>query len=128
MEEQNFSIVRGSQYYMGNPNLKAANVGLEFTEEQKEEYIKCMQDPIYFIENYVYIVTLDEGPKLFKMYDFQKKKIDIMNKNRLFITMEGRQNGKCCCKGTKYKIRNKKTGEIKYLAAEEFHDIVSDKN
>ena len=47
--------------YLGNPNLKKTNVSVEFTKEQIQEYQKCMDDPIYFIENYMKIVSLDEG-------------------------------------------------------------------
>ena len=35
-----------STSYLGNPRLKAANVPVEFTEDQLAEYIKCQQDPI----------------------------------------------------------------------------------
>ena len=38
--------------YLGNPNLKAAGVDVEFTKEQVQEYIKCSQDPAYFIQKY----------------------------------------------------------------------------
>ena len=31
--------------YLGNPNLKKANVQQEWTEEQVKEYARCMQDP-----------------------------------------------------------------------------------
>ena len=31
--------------YLGNPNLKRANVSVEFTKEQIQEYQKCMDDP-----------------------------------------------------------------------------------
>ena len=37
--------------YLGNNNLKAAGVVLNFTKEQIEEYLKCAEDPIYFIVN-----------------------------------------------------------------------------
>ena len=47
--------------YLGNNNLKAAGVVLNFTKEQIEEYLKCAEDPIYFIESYCKIVTLDHG-------------------------------------------------------------------
>ena len=35
--------------YLGNPNLKRANVQQEWTKEEVEEYARCMKDPIYFI-------------------------------------------------------------------------------
>lgn len=83
-----------AEIYNSNANLKAAGISFQFTPEQVQEYIKCSQDPIYFIENYCYIVTLDYGLKLFKLYDCQKKKIDIIHNNRRVILMEGRQQGK----------------------------------
>ena len=39
--------------YLGNPNLKRANVPQEFTPEQVEEFVKCSQDCVYFIQNYM---------------------------------------------------------------------------
>ena len=47
--------------YLGNPNLKRANVQQEWTKKQLLEYSRCMEDPLYFIQNYVRIVSLDEG-------------------------------------------------------------------
>ena len=44
--------------YLGNPNLKKANVKVEWTEEQLLEYKKCMDNPQYFIEEYVKIIFL----------------------------------------------------------------------
>jgi len=83
-----------AQIYNSNSNLKAAGVTVDFTPENIQEYIKCAADPIYFIENYCYIVTLDFGLKLFKLYDCQKKKVEIIHSNRRVILMEGRQQGK----------------------------------
>jgi hypothetical protein len=82
------------KYYNSNSLLKAAGQSMSFTEEQVKEYLKCAEDPIYFIENYCMIVTLDHGLQLFKLYDCQKKKINIIHNNRRVILMEGRQQGK----------------------------------
>ena len=54
--------------YLGNPNLKRANVQQNWTKKQLQEYTKCMEDPLYFIQNYVKIISLDEGLVPFKMY------------------------------------------------------------
>ena len=59
--------------YLGNSNHKRANVSQEWTKKEVEEYSKCMNDPQYFIENYIMIVSLDEGLVPFKMCDFQKE-------------------------------------------------------
>lgn len=80
--------------YHGNPNLKSIGHKHDFTQEQIKEYLKCQSDPIYFIENYCHIVTLDNGLQLFKLYDCQKKKVDIIINERKVILMEGRQQGK----------------------------------
>ena len=41
------------KHYKGNPNLKAENVQVEFTEEQISEYLKCKADPVYFALKYI---------------------------------------------------------------------------
>ena len=46
--------------YLGNPNLKKVNTPVSFTKEQIVEYQKCANDPIYFMETYMQIVSLDE--------------------------------------------------------------------
>ena len=80
--------------YLGNPNLKKANVKVEWTEEQLLEYKKCMDNPQYFIEEYVKIISLDEGLIQFKMYPFQKEMIGTFHKNRFTICKLPRQSGK----------------------------------
>ena len=80
--------------YLGNPNLKKTNVSQEWTKEQLAEYAKCMDDPQYFIENYIKIVSLDEGLIPFKMYDFQKDMVGTFHKNRFTICKLPRQSGK----------------------------------
>lgn len=83
-----------SKVYNANVNLKAANVSVQFTPEHVQEYLLCSQDPIYFIENYCKIVSLDHGLVPFKLYDCQKEKVKVIHENRRVILMEGRQQGK----------------------------------
>ena len=83
-----------AQVYNANANLKAAGVSVQFTPEQVQEIIKCTSDPIYFIETYCQIVSLDRGLIPFKLYDCQKEKVNIIHNNRRVILMEGRQQGK----------------------------------
>jgi len=80
--------------YKGNPNLKAAGVDVEFTEAQVKEFIKCAKNPIYFIENYVKIVSIDEGLVPFHLYDFQKEMVGTFHNNRFTICKLPRQSGK----------------------------------
>jgi hypothetical protein len=80
--------------YLGNPNLKKANVAQNWTKEELVEYQKCMESPQYFIENHVKIVSLDEGLVPFKMYDFQKEMVGTFHSNRFTICKLPRQSGK----------------------------------
>ena len=80
--------------YLGNPNLKKANTPVEFTEENIIEFVRCKNDPVYFAENYVKIVSLDEGLVPFKPYDFQRKLISNFHENRFNICKMPRQTGK----------------------------------
>ena len=82
------------QVYLGNPNLKKANVAVEFTEENVLEFVKCKSDPVYFAKNYIKIVSLDHGEIPFKMYPFQEKLINNFHENRFNICRMPRQTGK----------------------------------
>jgi len=80
--------------YLGNQNLKEAGINIEFTKEQVKEYMRCATDPIYFIEKYIKVVSLDEGLVPFKMYDYQEHMIDMVHNNRFVIGKLPRQSGK----------------------------------
>ena len=80
--------------YLGNPNLKRANVPQEFTPEQVEEFVKCSQDAIYFIQNYIQIVNIDEGLVPFNLYDFQEDIVKLVQDERFVICKMPRQSGK----------------------------------
>ena len=80
--------------YLGNPNLKKAFVSQEFTKENILEFQKCMNDPQYFIEKYIKIVSLDRGLISFDMYPFQKEMVGTFHNNRFSICKLPRQSGK----------------------------------
>lgn len=83
-----------TQVYNSNSNLKGANVSVQFTEAQVKEYLRCADDPIYFINNFCQIVTLDHGLQPFKLYPCQENKIKVIHENRKVLLMESRQAGK----------------------------------
>ena len=80
--------------YLGNPNLKKAHTKSRFTKKQVDEVMKCLEDPKYFIEHYLKIVTIDKGLVPFEMYDFQRKMVDTFHDNRFTICKLPRQSGK----------------------------------
>jgi len=79
--------------YNGNTKLMKAGTLLSYTEDQIREIYKCATDIIYFIENYVYIVNLDEGLVKFKLYPYQQKMIKSFQENRFNLCLLSRQMG-----------------------------------
>jgi len=88
------SLISKAKNYLGNPNLKKIGVTQQMTADEVEEYIRCSQDPTYFIERYVKIISLDKGFIKIKLYPFQKDAIEKINDNRKIIIKAGRQVGK----------------------------------
>lgn len=80
--------------YNGNSRLKQLGYSIDYEPWQIEEILRCQEDPIYFIETYCKIVSLDHGLVPFKLYDCQKNKVQTILNNRKVILMEGRQQGK----------------------------------
>ncbi len=83
-----------SEVYLGNPNLKKANTAIEFTEDNIIEFMKCKEDPVYFANNYIKIVSLDHGLVPFNLYPFQEKLIQNFHDKRFNICKMPRQTGK----------------------------------
>ena len=83
-----------NEIYLGNPNLKRANIAQNFTDEQVEEFIKCSQDPVYFITHYIKIISLDKGLVPFDLYDFQEDMVERFHAHRFNIAKLPRQSGK----------------------------------
>ena len=86
--------MKRDEIYLGNPNLKRANTPIEFTQEQILEFMACREDPVYFAQKHVKIVTLDKGLMPFEPYDFQQKLIENFHGNRFNICKMPRQTGK----------------------------------
>lgn len=108
--------------YLGNPNLKPEGQTVNFTKEQIEEYIKCAKDPVYFIQKYIKVVSLDKGLVPFHLFDYQEDMINKIHDNRFIIAKLPRQSGKCVYGDTEIRIRNKKTGEIQKINIKEFYN------
>ena len=80
--------------YLGNARLKRIGVELSYTEEQLKEIVKCTENPVYFIRNYVKIVNVDRGLVPFDMWDFQENMVREFHDNRFVIAKMPRQVGK----------------------------------
>ena len=83
-----------ADHYLGNPKLKKANVEMEFTPDQIQEIGKCARDIEYFCEQYMKIVSIDEGLIAYEPYDYQKEIMHKVQDNRFVICKMPRQTGK----------------------------------
>jgi hypothetical protein len=80
--------------FQGIDGLKPAGTKISFTKEMLQEWYKCYSDPLYFISNYYYIVTLDNGIEKINLWDFQEDFIKHIHENRFSIILASRQVGK----------------------------------
>ena len=83
-----------SSFYNNNPLLKSVGQVIPFTQDNVQEFIKCKSDPIYFIETYVKVISLDYGLVPFKLHEYQKKLITAYKNEDRIIALIGRQMGK----------------------------------
>lgn len=74
--------------------LKPANQPIKYTKDQLEELVKCSNDPLYFMEKYMYVQHSTKGKIPFKAYEYQKELITGFDKHRNVIAMIPRQSGK----------------------------------
>lgn len=79
---------------MSSDLIKRAYAPSEYTPETVQELIKCQQDPVYFIKNYVYLQHPSKGKMLFNLYDYQVELVNSMHQQRWTIALLARQMGK----------------------------------
>ena len=75
-----------------NTKLLKPDLVYKRTEEEVEDYIKCMQDPLYFAEK-CFLMT-PKGLQPVKMRDYQKEYLTNLKENRFNILLACRQAGK----------------------------------
>jgi hypothetical protein len=83
-----------SSSYKGNYNIKRAGVKHDFSPEQIEEFLKCSDDMVYFIKNYVKVTTLDHGIVPFQPYQYQLDVIEKLRDHRFTMLKWPRRYGK----------------------------------
>lgn len=81
-------------FYERNTKLLKGDLVFDRTEEEIEEWLKCKNDIIYFVEKYCKLMT-PEGIKHVKLRDYQVKYLRHLEKHRLSIYLACRQCGKC---------------------------------
>ena len=87
-------LINGEKGYLGNNLVKRDGIQDSFTKEEVAEYVKCMNEPVYFAEKYIKVISLDDGLVSFKPYDYQERMFNHFNDNRFSIVLACRQSGK----------------------------------
>lgn len=96
------------KFYNGIKGVRNAGFEQALTLDQIKEIIKCVADPIYFIESYIKIVSKSDvrfdteqkkkskkkGLILFELRSYQKKLVLLYMENPRLIVMFPRQSGK----------------------------------
>ena len=65
----------------------------QIKEVIKQEYIKCAQDPVYFLKKYCMIQHPIKGKVPFSLYPFQETTVREFQKERFNIILKARQLG-----------------------------------
>jgi len=80
--------------FLGQDGIKPPGTKIKYTEAMLREYMKCAEDPVYFIENYYFIVDLDKGLTNITLIDYQVDLVQHMHDNRFSVVLASRQVGK----------------------------------
>ena len=59
----------------------------------QEQYLKCSQDPIYFMRQFCYIQHPTKGKIKFDLYEFQEESLNTLQNNRYNVILKSRQLG-----------------------------------
>ena len=59
----------------------------------RREYVKCAEDPVYFLRKYSTIQHPQKGKIKFDLYDFQSATLKELRKNQYNIILKSRQLG-----------------------------------
>lgn len=81
-------------FYDKKINLLKGDLVFDRTEEEIQEWLRCKNDIIYFVEKYCKLMT-PEGIRHVTLRDYQKNYLRHLEKNRLSIYLACRQCGKC---------------------------------
>ena len=80
--------------YLGNPNVRGADVEHPWTKKELVEYKKCLKSPQYFAKKYCKVIHLDKGLIPFNLYPYQEEMFESFEQNRFNIVLACRQSGK----------------------------------
>jgi hypothetical protein len=74
--------------------VKKPYAKVKYTQKTLMELMQCIDDPVYFIDNFMKIQHAIHGSIPFKMYPYQYEMLDGFHNNRFVVALTGRQMGK----------------------------------
>lgn len=81
-------------FYENNTKLLKGDLVFDRTPEEIQEWLRCKNDIIYFVEKYCKLMT-PEGIRNVKLRDYQENYLRHLMDHRLSIYLACRQCGKC---------------------------------
>lgn len=114
-------------FYENNTKLLKGDLVFKRTDEEIEEFKRCMNDVLYFAERYCKLMT-PEGIKNITLRDYQTKYLKHLEQNRLSIYKACRQCGKCVVPIELVKIKVKDELFIDCLKKEDWNKYLIDNN
>lgn len=96
--------------------VKKGHTKDSYTPEQLAELARCLDDPVYFTENYVKVQNVKYGMVLLKLYDFQRDMLNAFHTHRFVIGLTGRQLGKSFSSTTRITKNGKQTRMIDVIS------------
>jgi len=81
-----------SIFYRNIIGFKKHDLIFSMTNEEKLEYSRCVNDPIYFIETYCPVIT-NNGYMNIKLRNYQKELVEKFITNKFNIVMNSRNSG-----------------------------------
>lgn len=80
-------------FYENNTKLLKSDLVFDRTQNEIQEWLKCKNDIVYFVESYCKIMT-PEGIQQVKLRDYQVEYLKHLEQHRLSILLSARQAGK----------------------------------
>lgn len=101
--EQGRKLV-ANPFYENNTKLLKGDLVFQRTQEEIDEWLRCKNDIVYFVEKYCKLMT-PEGIQHVELRDYQVDYLKHLEKNRLSIMLSARQAGKCISFITKVLVK-----------------------
>lgn len=99
-------------FYEYNTKLLKGDLVFQRTKEEEVEFVRCMNDIVYFANKYCKLMT-PEGIRNIQLRPYQVNYLRHLEKHNLSIFLSCRQSGKCLLFTTDVKVKSLDDLEVK---------------